>query len=688
MQAIYSTSRNRSRYKQTGVTLLALILLLAATLLIVSSASAQPLNIPGGINTWRPNISVPPGDNPYTATRTNFTIKLRDNVIIDCLKWIPNAPAPAGGWPTVVMVHGYGDSKETLSEFCRMQAEYGYYTMTFSMRGQGLSGGLSNLISRTEAQDFIEIINFIRKDTVNGVGKDKILVMGGSQGGAVPLMAASMGGLNVKGIINSVAPPDFASSWIENGSTKMTLLWTVEYTPDTARYNGQVNRMSDWIYADNKQYWDSLNYWLPRDRDFTNIIQNNQIPLLVEASWQDKFFNADGWLKNIHKITSPMSSYMGAVQGHGGDHSATEDIWHMDWFNNFFYQTIWGMQTSIFTIDKYQYASTIAPHTGQYWSFRHASTNTLMKNLGANTRLYFNDNRKLKTTANQSWLLPDVELLVNDVRNNYNLKQAVLEEFKGTNFTNNFKIDNKSFETAPLTSATEMTGTPSMKIDYIGTAQPFIQFNFQMYEVFPNGQAKFVTRLNYTDRNNSYNFLPDRKTATFRGQAHSHVFSAGSKIRIVMTNFDRTTEEAAFFNGTNPFVLPTMKKGVTIMLLTNSFYVDLPIVTSMGDNGGELFVEDNSPITNTNPGKFELTQNYPNPFNPNTVISYSVAKSENVSIRVYDITGKEVATLVNEVKGPGSYNVMFNAANLSSGVYFYRIIAGNFTEVKKMTLVK
>ena len=670
-----------------------LIVLLSGLLFLfvsVYTSYSQTLSKPEGLNTWTPNfLPQVPGDNPYTATRTNFTITMRDGVIIDCLKWIPNATAPAGGWPTVIMVHGYGDSKETLSEFCRQQAEYGYYTMTYSVRGQGLSGGLSNLISRTEAMDFKEIVDFLRNDTANGVGRDKILVMGGSQGGAVPLMAASMGGLNVKAIINSVAPPNFASSWIENGCVKMTLLWTIEYNQDTARYNGQVNRMSDWIYAENKQYWDSLAYWLPRDRDFTNILSNNNIPLLVEASWQDKFFNADGWLQNIHLVNSPMSSYMGAVQGHGGEQSLTEDQWHMDWFNNFFFQNLWGMQTNIFSQAKYQYASTTSPVVGQYWSFSHDSSQALLKSVSQNTRLYFNNNGKLKTTANNGGWLPDVDLFTNDIRNNYTIQQAVYDEFKGTNFTNNFKIDKNNYETGALTQDMEMTGTPSIKMDYIATAKPFVQFNFQVYEVFPNGSARFVTRLNYQDRNNSYGFLPERKQVTFRGQGHSHIFKAGSKIRIVLTNLDRTTEETPFF-GTNPFVLPAMKKGVTIMMLTNNFYIDMPVRPSGGDNTpSTMFMEDNTPtVENTNPTKFELNQNFPNPFNPNTVISYSIAKAEKVELRVYDMLGKEVQTLVNDVKNPGSYNVVFNAANLSSGVYFYRLTAGSFTDIKKMTLVK
>ena len=88
------------------------------------------------------------------------------------------------------------------------------------------------------------------------------------------------------------------------------------------------------------------------------------------------------------------------------------------------------------------------------------------------------------------------------------------------------------------------------------------------------------------------------------------------------------------------------------------------------------------------PVKFELSQNYPNPFNPSTTINYDIPKDGKVSLRLFDMSGKEVATLVNEVKTAGYYSVTFNAANLSSGVYFYSITANNFTAIKKMMLIK
>ncbi len=88
------------------------------------------------------------------------------------------------------------------------------------------------------------------------------------------------------------------------------------------------------------------------------------------------------------------------------------------------------------------------------------------------------------------------------------------------------------------------------------------------------------------------------------------------------------------------------------------------------------------------PTEFMLMQNYPNPFNPATSISYALPKSEKVTLKVYDILGSEVATLVNEMQPAGNHVINFDARRLSSGVYFYRIQAGNFTQVKKMVLIR
>jgi hypothetical protein len=89
------------------------------------------------------------------------------------------------------------------------------------------------------------------------------------------------------------------------------------------------------------------------------------------------------------------------------------------------------------------------------------------------------------------------------------------------------------------------------------------------------------------------------------------------------------------------------------------------------------------------PATYFLSQNYPNPFNPSTTVQYSLAKSGHVTLSVYDILGREVQRLVNSVQNAGTYSVTMNGSNLESGVYFYKLQAGdNFSSMKKMILIK
>ena len=86
--------------------------------------------------------------------------------------------------------------------------------------------------------------------------------------------------------------------------------------------------------------------------------------------------------------------------------------------------------------------------------------------------------------------------------------------------------------------------------------------------------------------------------------------------------------------------------------------------------------------------QFSLSQNYPNPFNPITTISWQLAQGTNVIIKVFDMLGQDVATLINGYKDAGNYRTEFNAANLPSGIYFYQLRAGDFIDTKKMILLR
>ncbi len=117
------------------------------------------------------------------------------------------------------------------------------------------------------------------------------------------------------------------------------------------------------------------------------------------------------------------------------------------------------------------------------------------------------------------------------------------------------------------------------------------------------------------------------------------------------------------------------------------------------DHGNDGTIDDSlkvrkEPTTNVHdytsviPSEFKLFQNYPNPFNPLTMISYQLPVNNHVTLKVFDALGREVATLVNEIKEAGTYNVQFDGTKLSSGIYFYTLKAGNFATTKKLLLMK
>ena len=146
---------------------------------------------------------------------------------------------------------------------------------------------------------------------------------------------------------------------------------------------------------------------------------------------------------------------------------------------------------------------------------------------------------------------------------------------------------------------------------------------------------------------------------------------------------------------------------VSIPMAQNSAHKIVPVWTDLNtepitifiDLGNDGTIDDsifvNNQVTNIedegsllSPDSYNLAQNFPNPFNPTTSIRYSIPKRSNVILKVFDILGNEVASLVNEEKDQGIYTVTFNAATLASGIYFYRLQSGTFVETKKMLLLK
>jgi hypothetical protein len=151
------------------------------------------------------------------------------------------------------------------------------------------------------------------------------------------------------------------------------------------------------------------------------------------------------------------------------------------------------------------------------------------------------------------------------------------------------------------------------------------------------------------------------------------LFSTANTVFVSRDSAGTWIPSAATISGTGPYTATTSGwTSFSNFIVTN----DSAVVTGVS-----------SPTTTT-PHTYALGQNYPNPFNPTTTISFDLPKQSDVTLKVYDLMGREVATLLNTTMQAGSHTALWNASRCASGVYFYKLAAGTYTAVKKLTLVK
>ncbi len=629
--------------------------------------------------------SLKPG---FATSRVDFFLTLSDGTILDCTKFIPNGTPPAGGWPCAIICHGFGLDKYSEMDDAQSLAVDGFYSMVYSMRGQGISGGQSNLISTIEMNDLMQVVQYVKNDA--NTNDNKVAIHGGSQGGIIPFMAVC-NGLNVKTILTDLASPEFATSWIENGCVKMTLLWSCSYTPDIVRYNSQVASYKPWIYSKAKDKWDSLAHYIPLGRDFLNQVSNCNIPILIECAWQDKFFNPLGMVKSAYILPySNYRMYFGAMDGHGSDYDQGELDYQSQLVGDWYDYWLYGIQNGVMNDNnKFVYGLSSYP-TGKrdFWTWSHMSSTTWPPSDVQDVKLYMYPGSQLLpvpyngSTASQSF--------VNDVLDtSVTLEYLVNTEFRGPLFDAKFVKHELNFDTPPLLQDCKMAGNTEVELFYSSNTD-LCQYNLQIWEVQPDGTQKLVTRANYTDRAYTPNAV---KENYFYGVSCAHTFKQGNKIRLTATNLDNVPlyvsgnsgDTVDTFLRTNPFVLPVLERATNNIYINgaNQSYVMLKLSN---------FLIGIRNISNEVPATYKLYQNYPNPFNPNTKIKFEIpstnGKNGITQIKIYDILGREVATLVNEDLPPGTYEADWNAANYSSGIYFYRLTSGNYSDVKKMIFVK
>lgn len=506
----------------------------------------------------------------YNVVRTDLTLPMTDGVMLDCTKFIPEGITKESSLAAVIFCHGFGGSKNDAIPFAEGLAKLGYYTFTFSMRGQGNSQGYSNLISSTEMNDMLKVIEYVKKEPVTK--DDRIALSGSSQGGIISFMAGCSGA-DVRCIISDLASPEFASDWIENGCVKTTLFWSINYDSSIVRYNDEVKQYRNWILFDSRENWEKLSKSIIKDRDFPDKVSNLKAPIFITNNWQDKFFNALGMLRASQNIKVPFQMNFSAVQGHGSDTSGAEIAFHSKRMNDWLEYWLFDIKNGVADSAKFYYAVSSNPIIFSHWTYTKYSSNVWPPPGTTNIKFYFHPGMKLSMETNETDV--DTASFTNDVRDkSLTMLSALYNKFTGNDFNTKFQKNYIFFETKPLEKDLQLTGAPRVNLVYSSSAD-ICQYNFQIWEVTPEGNMNFVTRVNFTDRDYEKN---SEKTESFYGQAHSHLFKKGNKIRVYITNIDNGPDDA--FLKTNPYVLPILKRAKNFIYMDGSdgSYIEFPVI--------------------------------------------------------------------------------------------------------------
>ncbi len=608
----------------------------------------------------------------FAQTRHDVFVPVGAGDSLDATYFVPSVAPPAAGFPVMLFVHGFGLDKTNDTASARIYAQSKFLTFCYSVRGHGKSSGQSTIMSRRERQDLSELVAYIKR--IPNVDTNAVGILGGSQGGLHSLWAVKDS--LVACASADVIIPKWASDMFANGAVRRSFGLLLHAS--TVRYNPIRDTL--WKLLRTNAF-DSLAAIFPLNRDIdTSILNQKEIPLLMFIKYQDYYFEASDGLNFFPDYPGLKKMYLG-TGGHYSDESDDEWNYQFDILTRWFKYFLRNVNNGILDEPKYTYSFSSLPldSLGHFKWYRVPTTQLPFNDVTMH-RFYFHQAGKLNYSAPGS--SGGSMLFVNAHKDsNYTFEMGYASSFKGTAFDAAFQKTALVFETSPLDTSVLMFGSPKMKL-LINSTTSQMPFNIQIYEVDSSGNKFFINRINYVGRN-----IPSgmQSSVEASGYFHAHQFQKHNKIRIEITNIDKTNRALL---GIYPFVFPIFKYGESSIAMNESYasYIELPFLTS------EQVLYVGEPIA----GNFSLSQNYPNPFNSTTALEYSLPQNAHVTLKVYDILGREVKTLFEGNQFAGTYKATFNADQLASGVYFYRLITAvndnnvnNLSEyTRKMILIK
>ncbi len=597
----------------------------------------------------------------------DVTLTMSDGIRIEASIARPLGLPPSGGFPAVMLIHGYGGSKSQMNALMQVMATYGYASLAYSVRGQGGSEGVSTTMGERERLDLVEVINYLRSAPL--INPNKLGVTGGSQGGIHSWMAAAHRMPGVQAVAPLIATPNFARDLVPNNCISRWLVF--ELTLGSVRFGNERDRIKNLILQDR---FDSVLVFIDA-RNLMHLVDSVRIPVFQAVGWADALFPVNANIEARARLLAnrqPVWSYFG-TNGHLEPVVPQEATFVLEKIVEWFDHWLKG-----FSLAESEFPMVFYSDDRPGWPrhrVREWQPSTTM-------RFYVSQTALSSTPPSASATLPFA--LQYDA--GYTPLMGWNDRFAGTNFRNAFQATPVRLMSAPLTDAVEVTGIPRAHLSVSSDGQKF-QTHVRVYDVAPSGSGfewRLMSRGNYGVRNNAPGATHQ---LDFECRALSHFVPAGHRIGVEISSLDMFSADVAqivpFFASTNSNALSSP---------SNPSYIDLQIVGS-----GTVEVAEAHSL----PHGFFLHQNYPNPFNPTTKMSFVIGSRSAgslVSLRVFDVLGREVATLVDGVLPSGEHTISFDARDLpsgesskggyASGAYFYRLSVGERSAARRMLLVR
>jgi len=483
-------------------------------------------------------------------------------------------------------------------------------------------------------------------------------VTGGSQGGIHSWMAAVDNMPGVRAVVPIIGTPSYASDLVPNNCVTRGL--PRELSIGSVRYCADRDSVRDLIIADE---FDSLMIYI-NVRDLAARLDNVRIPVFQQLGWADFLFPANGGIRARESIAArgiPIWSYFG-TNGHGEAINNPQAVTLLEktvmWFDHW----IKGFSLDADSLPMVLYAddSPAWPlHTTPVWPPQPYST----------TRFYMTASGLSQTAPLDSSVFP----FSLEYDTSYSAATAWDDLYGGPGFMDAFTGTSIRLMSDPLDGDVEITGIPTGKIQVRSDAMKF-QAHVRTYDVWWQDTGyvwSFMSRAINGIRDNTPG---EWQTLDIEGRALSHIVQGGHRIGVEITSFDLLHPDQA---NTIPFFLSSHSE----LLSTpgTPSWIELPVI------GPKLTLDVHE---DGHPEAFALGQNYPNPFNPTTTISFRLAKRGDVTLKIYDMLGREISTVVSGTLPAGDHGQRWNAGELPGGVYFYRLQAGDLTETRKLVLLK